>query len=129
METPSEQEMQPATPEDMKVYQAIADNYFKDAAEKSAPVGTMVFEPHVVHELFQGSFDPGFYGRMAARKCQELRKIRTASEKVGAWLSAALEDPKVCDEMKADVNEWFEAVFPVAEKSAPPSDTPEGYEP
>lgn len=27
---------------------------------------------------------------------------------VGSWLSAALDDPKVCDEMKADIREWFD---------------------
>jgi len=27
---------------------------------------------------------------------------------VGKWLSAALEDPKVCQAMKDDINEWFE---------------------
>ena len=26
---------------------------------------------------------------------------------VGKWLSAALEDPNVCDEMKRDINEFF----------------------
>ena len=29
--------------------------------------------------------------------------------KIGSWLSAALEDPSVCAEMKADINAWFEA--------------------
>lgn len=27
---------------------------------------------------------------------------------VGSWLSAALDDPKVCAEMKADIREWFD---------------------
>ena len=27
---------------------------------------------------------------------------------VGAWLSAALDDPNVCEEMKADIGEWFD---------------------
>ena len=27
---------------------------------------------------------------------------------VGSWLSAALDDPKVCAEMKRDINEWFD---------------------
>lgn len=27
---------------------------------------------------------------------------------VGSWLSAALDDPKVCDEMKADIRAWFD---------------------
>lgn len=34
-----------------------------------------------------------------------------ASVAVGGWLSAALDDPNVCDAMKADVNRWFSAGF------------------
>lgn len=26
---------------------------------------------------------------------------------IGRWLSAALDDPKVCEEMKEDIKEWF----------------------
>lgn len=28
---------------------------------------------------------------------------------IGVWLSAALDDPDVCDEMKRDIREWFDA--------------------
>lgn len=31
------------------------------------------------------------------------------ANRIGMWLSAALDDPAVCAEMKADINEWFEA--------------------
>lgn len=34
-----------------------------------------------------------------------------ASVKIGGWLSAALDDPAVCDAMKADINQWFSAGF------------------
>ena len=34
-----------------------------------------------------------------------------ASVDVGGWLSAALDDPNVCDAMKADINRWFSAGF------------------
>ena len=34
-----------------------------------------------------------------------------ASVDVGGWLSAALDDPNVCDQMKADINRWFSAGF------------------
>ena len=34
-----------------------------------------------------------------------------ASVAVGGWLSAALDDPNVCDVMKADINRWFSAGF------------------
>jgi len=37
-----------------------------------------------------------------------------ASVKLGAWLSAALDDPDVCDEMKSDIKEWFSAGDPSA---------------
>lgn len=34
-----------------------------------------------------------------------------ASVKIGGWLSAALDDPNVCEAMKADINHWFDAGF------------------
>ena len=33
-----------------------------------------------------------------------------ADEKIGKWLSAALEDPTTCGAMKDDINEWFQAI-------------------
>ena len=33
---------------------------------------------------------------------------RDADLRIGAWLSAALEDPSTCQSMKDDINEWFE---------------------
>ena len=36
-----------------------------------------------------------------------------ASTSLGAWMSAALDDPAVCDAMKADIQEWFSAGEPV----------------
>jgi hypothetical protein len=38
--------------------------------------------------------------------------VQKADYKIGWWLSAALEDPAVCEEMKADINAWFEAHQP-----------------
>ena len=35
-----------------------------------------------------------------------------ATYRVGRWLSAALDDPQVCDEMKADILAWMEAGKP-----------------
>lgn len=37
-----------------------------------------------------------------------------ASVKLGAWMSAALDDPAVCDAMKADIREWFSAGEPLS---------------
>lgn len=32
---------------------------------------------------------------------------REAHTKLGAWMSAALDDPQVCKEMKDDINNWM----------------------
>lgn len=40
------------------------------------------------------------------------KRLGHAGDKLGAWLSAALDDPNVCDEMKADIRAWFEAFDP-----------------
>jgi len=36
------------------------------------------------------------------------RERNEADDRIGKWLSAALEDPQVCEEMKADIRFWFE---------------------
>lgn len=41
---------------------------------------------------------------------EKLELARKVGERVGAWLSASLEDPSVCGEMKSDVMAWFEAM-------------------
>ncbi len=33
-------------------------------------------------------------------------------EAIGGWLSAAMEDPKVCQSMKNDINNWFDTFEP-----------------
>jgi hypothetical protein len=38
----------------------------------------------------------------------EPQPIIEAGRKLGEWLSAALDDPKACDEYKADIRRWFE---------------------
>ena len=40
--------------------------------------------------------------------CEQVTALKTACDLVGKWLSAALDDPKVCDEMKADIRKAFE---------------------
>lgn len=37
--------------------------------------------------------------------------------KIGAWLSVALDDPKVCDEMKFDIETWFNSFEPLTEEA------------
>jgi len=36
--------------------------------------------------------------------------LEDAADRLGAWLSAALDDPNVCDAMKADIQAWFAAL-------------------
>jgi len=38
---------------------------------------------------------------------KEMQAKCQADLKIGAWLSAALEDPSTCQSMKDDINEWF----------------------
>ncbi len=40
----------------------------------------------------------------------EVVAMREASKRLGVWMSAALEDPGVCDEMKRDIRSWFAAL-------------------
>jgi len=44
------------------------------------------------------------------RLTAENQRIQKASIKLGSWMSAALEDDKVCEEMKSDVREWFDSL-------------------
>ena len=39
----------------------------------------------------------------------EVDEYEDADVKIGAWLSAALEDDNVCAEMKVDITRWFTA--------------------
>jgi len=43
-----------------------------------------------------------------AYKENDLQELREAFDLVGKWLSAAQDDPKVCDAMKADITKAFE---------------------
>jgi len=40
----------------------------------------------------------------------KLRLASKAEVKLGSWLSAALDDSKVCDEMKADIRVYFSEI-------------------
>lgn len=39
----------------------------------------------------------------------KIGRLRAANERLGRWMSAALDDPRVCAEMKADIHNWFAA--------------------
>lgn len=40
----------------------------------------------------------------------DLDQLLYRCDKLGEWMSAALDDPKVCKEMKADLMSWFDAL-------------------
>jgi uncharacterized small protein (DUF1192 family) len=39
----------------------------------------------------------------------EIERLRAGNERLGPWMSAALSDPGVCEEMQDDIRAWFEA--------------------
>lgn len=49
-----------------------------------------------------------------AAKCEVqaalIRELVGGSNALGGWMSAALEDPQVCIEMKRDIKKWFTAL-------------------
>ena len=42
----------------------------------------------------------------------ENEMLKKAADKIGMWLSAALDDPKVCKKMKDDIRDWMDATTP-----------------
>ena len=60
--------------------------------------GEVAYDPETGEPLIDGY---PLYSGLPNRK-------READLKIGAWLSAALEDPSTCQSMKDDINEWFE---------------------
>jgi hypothetical protein len=40
----------------------------------------------------------------------KLEILLAESQRIGKWLSAALEDEHACDEFKTDIRAWFEAL-------------------
>lgn len=50
-----------------------------------------------------------------------------AGEKLGGWLSAAMDDPKVSDAMKADVQFFFSTLAPFQQEADSPAFDPEDY--
>lgn len=52
----------------------------------------------------------------------KIERLRVANDKLGFWMSAAIDDPQVCDEMKADVRNWFAAQSEEATPMTNPAD-------
>ena len=58
-----------------------------------------------------GSWNPELCGcKQLIEAYAEVKRLRSGMEAVGPWLSAALDDPGVCAEMKADIAKFFEAM-------------------
>jgi hypothetical protein len=43
---------------------------------------------------------------------QHPKGLHPAADRIGWWLAAALDDPNVCEEFKADIRAWFDAGMP-----------------
>ena len=37
----------------------------------------------------------------------EIDRLKENNKKLASWMSAALDDPQVCQEMKSDIHDWF----------------------
>ena len=80
------------------------------------PYDAMVAAADMLEALSARLADVEARANLAERYLAEKRKHLVASEALGGWMSAALEDPKVCAEMKADINAWFAALEPMEPK-------------
>jgi len=49
------------------------------------------------------------FNALAVGHALEKHQLQDGNERIGRWMSAALEDPQVCEEMKTDVRAWFAA--------------------
>lgn len=58
----------------------------------------------------------------------QIERLRAANDKIGIWMAAALDDPNVCQEMKRDINAWFDAIDGTNEQKAPPTNDPTLHE-
>ena len=47
----------------------------------------------------------------------EQEQMKEAAYRLAPWLSAALDDPKVCQEYKNDINAWFDAAMPAPQRT------------
>ena len=61
----------------------------------------------------------------------EPQSLAHPSMAIGSWLSAALDDPKVCEEMKRDIRLWMDAGQPIPTSGIPAghkNEAPELYD-
>ena len=65
-----------------------------------------------ISELFPDDPNFGEISRCYLEGDTRLTALVEASDRLGRWMSAALDDDSVCDEMKADINGWLAALAP-----------------
>lgn len=49
------------------------------------------------------------FNSLAVGHALEKHRLQDGNSRLGSWMSAALDDPLVCDEMKSDIRAWFES--------------------
>lgn len=76
-----------------------------------------IIEPRILPELetaFESGKEEGVdLFRFGPEYTARHHRVIMASVSLGKWMSAALDDANVCEEMKADIREWFSAGEPV----------------
>ena len=70
-------------------------------------MGTYFGELQQIIELKQEIEQLTLVAEAAVGLQRERDELKRRNEIVGPWLSAALENPNVCDEMKQDIQAWF----------------------
>jgi hypothetical protein len=81
----------------------------------------LAFDQNYIWETYIGEMDIEVFDYLDVCEGAIIERARTAKveaaliahfessqEIFGGWFSAAIEDPMVCDEMKADLTAWFE---------------------
>lgn len=78
---------------------------------------SLIIEARILPEL-ESAFESGKEEgadliRFSPEYMARHHRVIMSSVRVGKWLSAALDDNNVCEEMKADIRDWFSAGEPV----------------
>lgn len=88
----------------------IVDDVHRDMIASGDRIGA-----HLARDLLR--IHDAYYASPATGEGGTRPIIHEASDRIGAWLSAALDDPGVAPEMKADINAWFAAGQPLVTKA------------
>ena len=76
--------------------------------------GTADLEAHIKEALAQP--EPVAWSHAGAMP-PEQEEMKKAAYQLAPWLSAALDDPKVCKEYKDAINAWFDAAMPAPQRT------------